>query len=63
MAQPHSLRTTVAERAAWEETTVQVGGQGSLGDTPLVVIAADLGPAASRSGPVRDERGLTSEDI
>lgn len=63
VAQPHSLRTTVAERAAWEETTAQVGGQGSLGDTPLVVIAADLGPAASMSGPVRDERGLSSEDI
>jgi pimeloyl-ACP methyl ester carboxylesterase len=63
VAQPHSLRTTVAEWRARDETMSQVGGEGALGDIPLVVIAAGRGPSASMPARTRDELGLTSEDV
>ena len=49
-ARPHSLRTSLAEDDAWAVTTAQVGGQGSLGDVPLIVLAAGLGIAESEPG-------------
>ena len=56
-ARPHSLRASLAEDDAWAETTAQVGGPGSLGDVPLIVIAAGLGVAEAEPGI-----GLSSED-
>lgn len=49
-ARPQSLRASLAEDDAWAETTAQVGGPGSLGDIPLIVIAAGLGIAAAEPG-------------
>jgi hypothetical protein len=40
----------LAEDSAWAETTAQVGGHGSLGDIPLIVIAASLGTAEADPG-------------
>lgn len=50
VVRPHSLRTYLAEDDAWAETTTQVGGQGSLGDIPLIVLAAGLGIAEAEPG-------------
>ena len=47
---PHSLRASLAEDDAWADTTAQVGGRGSLGDVPLVVLAAGLGVAEAEPG-------------
>lgn len=44
-ARPQSMRAEVAERDAWDETMRRVAGRGSLGDLPLIVIAAGLGAA------------------
>jgi pimeloyl-ACP methyl ester carboxylesterase len=49
-ARPPSLGTTVAENDAWAETTGQVGGEGSLGDIPLIVIRAGLPIAEAEPG-------------
>jgi pimeloyl-ACP methyl ester carboxylesterase len=44
-----SLRTLLLELDAWSRTTARVGGPGSLGDTPLTVLASGLGIAAEAS--------------
>ena len=56
-ARPHSLRTTIAELDAWEETVGQAEGAGSLGDIPLTVLAAGLSVAVAEPG-----LGLTPDD-
>ena len=38
-----SLRTSLSEYAAWTHCTADVGGAGSLGDIPLVVLARGRG--------------------
>jgi pimeloyl-ACP methyl ester carboxylesterase len=50
IARPRSLQALLAEDAAWAETTAQVGGRGSLGDVPLIVIAAGRGIADADAG-------------
>ena len=50
VVRPHNLRASLAEEAGWSETTAQVGGQGSLGDIPLIVVAAGLGFAETERG-------------
>jgi pimeloyl-ACP methyl ester carboxylesterase len=60
-AQPHSLRTVLAEFGAFDQTVSQVGGEGSLGDIPLVVLAAGLGLEESVSAYDRQQSGITPE--
>ena len=50
VARPRSLRASLAENNAWAETTAQVAGPGSLGDIPLIVLAAGLGVAKADPG-------------
>jgi pimeloyl-ACP methyl ester carboxylesterase len=50
VARPQSMRSFLAENDAWAETTAQVGGQGSLGDIPLIVISAGPGIANDEPG-------------
>ena len=50
VARPQSLRASLAEDDAWAETTAQVAGSGSLGDIPLIVLAAGLGIAKAEPG-------------
>ena len=40
-----SVRTSLLELDAWSQTTAHVGGPGSLGGTPLIVLAAGIGIA------------------
>lgn len=56
-AQPHSLRTVMAEDDGWAQTVRQVGGDRSLGDIPLIVLARNLGIAEAAP-----ELALTPEE-
>ena len=47
---PQNLRAAVAEDDAWAETTAQVAELGSVGDVPLIVLAAGLGVAEGDPG-------------
>ncbi|WP_226963533.1 alpha/beta fold hydrolase [Nostocoides sp. F2B08] len=49
-AQPHSMQAAIAEHDAWDQTMAQVPGRGSLGDLPLIVIAAGLGVGETDPG-------------
>ena len=49
-AQPQSMQAAIAEHDAWDQTMAQVPGRGSLGDLPLIVIAAGLGVAETDPG-------------
>lgn len=61
-AEGHDLRTTLAEGEAWEETLSQVGGEGSLGDTPLIVLAPGIGMGDGLPARVRTEYDIAPED-
>ena len=50
VARPQSLRASLAEDDAWAETTAEVAGPGSLGDIPLIVLAAGLKVAEADPG-------------
>jgi len=60
-AQPEALRAAMAEYAALEEGMAAVGGQGALGDTPLVVIARGIGLAGQLPPEALTSMGLTPE--
>lgn len=60
--QPHSHRTILEEAQAFPQTLSQVGGEGSLGDIPLVVVAAGQALEKGMSGVDR-QRFLITPDI
>ncbi|MBB1514038.1 alpha/beta hydrolase [Tessaracoccus sp. MC1627] len=60
--EPHSHRTILEEAQAFPQTLNQVGGEGSLGDIPLVVVAAGHALEKGMSGVDR-QRFLITPDI
>lgn len=62
-AQPHSMRTAVAEWDAWATTTSQVGAEGSLGDIPLIVLVAGIGLSESMPASELHDLDVTREDL
>ena len=60
--QPHSYRTVLEEAEAIPQTLSQVGGEGSLGNIPLVVVAAGLALEEGMSGVDR-QRYLITPDV
>jgi pimeloyl-ACP methyl ester carboxylesterase len=63
-AQPHSMQAAIAEHDAWNQTMAQIGGEGSLGDLPLIVIAAGLGVGGTDPGlPLTGEEAQRFDSI
>lgn len=60
--QPHGFRTILSEVEALPQTLSQVGGEGSLGDIPLVVVAGGLG-LEERMTPFDRQRLLITPDV
>lgn len=60
---PHTWQTMIAEGDAIPQTLTQASGAGSLGDIPLIVLAAGLGLEEELSAYDRHEFGITSEVV
>lgn len=61
--QPHIWQTLIAENNAYPQTLKQARDAGSLGDTPLIVLAAGRGLEAQLSFQDRQRFGVTPDDI